>query len=171
MKAKRSKQIVLFIAVLMLIVMSHGCGGGGSIVGDRGGDNEVPVISMNNPSPQSSISDVEFRAETFYIEFDIYDTSTLVESSKQISFKMDDGTAVDVTDRFTMTDSNTIKSNGDFYTYTRTLFDLATNDQTRHITVSVSIMDYAENEGGFTGSFNVYPTDMPAPPPPLDVPE
>jgi hypothetical protein len=165
MKNQRTKKRpFLFIAALLMAVAA-GCGGGGGGVGNRGGDDVAPALAMAAPTPASRVSDVDFRAEAFYIQFSYTDTTPMQPTTMRVTLKMDSGAAQDITAYFSRIDDTTIKSTN-LYLFTRTLFDLPTNDVSRVMTVTISINDYARNTGSYATTFTVYPYGPSVPPSP-----
>ncbi len=159
---------LVLITLAAFATAASGCGGGGggsaasSTVITTPGTN--PGLSFTSPASATQMSDVDFRAETFYIE--IKHTAALRSGSLVVNFSMDGGTPTNIASYFSEYNSTTLRTNSQFYNFTRSLFDLATNDSTRRMTVNAS----ANSSDGGSGSatplyFEVLPAA--APPPPL----
>jgi hypothetical protein len=158
--------VMCFVALLA----APGCGGGGGGGGSTGGTTpttpapSTPIVSLSSPTPTSSISDVDFRAESFDIRFSYSDTSAMDPSTLSVTLKMDNGAAQNISSYFSQTNSTTIQSSN-IYQFTRTLFDLPSNTVSRTMTITASIRSQAGITGTTSSSFTVYPLS-PAPPPP-----
>ena len=120
---------------------------------------------LTAPVPASSISDVDFHAETFVVQLSYSDDSSMDFTTLSITLKMDNGATQDITSYFSKT-SETIIQSSNLYQFTRTLFALPSNDVTRTMTVTVSIKSLAGVTGGATSNFAVYPSGPAAPPDP-----
>lgn len=164
---KTNNIAVVIILLIATALTACGCGGGGggAGVGNRGGDDVAPVISMSSPTNGGRISDVDFRAETFNIQLSYSDTTPMIYSTFKATMKMDTGAAADISSYFGQVDASTVKS-ANLYQYTRTLFDLPTNDTSRTITISVQLNDSAGNTGRSTFTITVYPYGPAVPPVP-----
>jgi len=82
-------------------------------------------------------------------------------SSLSVTFKMDDGTAQNISQYFKQTYATTIRSNS-LHDFIDTLFALSSNDVSRTMTVSVTLKDKSANKGTATASFIVYPAAPPS---------
>ncbi|MEW6203566.1 MAG: hypothetical protein AB1546_16450 [bacterium] len=153
MKTQTATTLLISVGILIFT----GCGGGGgSGAVNNGGDAVNPVVNMTVPAPNSSVSDVDFQSEAFYIQFSYNDASPIATGTLSVTMKMDNGAAQDITSYFSQTDSSSIKSSN-LYNYTRTLFLLQANDTSRTITINATIQDSAQNTGTASASFTVYP--------------
>jgi hypothetical protein len=159
----------LCVIVLAAALGIAGCGGGG---GGGGGnttppctsDTTHPTLTVTTPSENAQVLDAAFRNESFYIQVSYSDACPMDESTLHVTFKMDDDPAMDVDQYFIFPNSTTIKSNSDFiYNFTRNLFDIHSNTQTRTMKAYVYIKDTAGNPGETTRTFIVYP-DVPSGP-------
>ena len=155
------RQILLLSATFILLavfcVVDSGCGGGGG--GAAPPAAVSPGLSVTQPRAGDQVSDVDFRAENFYIE--ITHAAPLNMSSFSVHFSMDGGTAQDITSYFSDVNATTLRS-GNLYQFTRTLFVLASNDHSRNMFVSVSAESTTGVAGTATRSFVVYPVAPPS---------
>lgn len=146
------------LAAVALCAAVSGCGGGGG--GGGGGAAPPPqtpasFISVSKPSNGSAMSDVAFRAtDTFYIE--ISHTAPLETNSLSVTFRMDSGSAQNITGYFTEVNSTTLRSGG-MTAFTRGLFDFRTNDVNRVMTVTATARNSSGVSGSAATSFTVYP--------------
>lgn len=124
-------------------------------------DRTPPEITFSNPGSSTRISDVDFRDQAFFVQLGYSDAAPLHTGNLKITLSMDGGDETDVTSYFTQPDSASIKSNG-FYQYTRTLFNLASNDEEHTITIRVTAEDASGNSQFAGWSFTVYPQAPPS---------
>lgn len=158
------QKLACFIFLLVSFIFP-GCGGG-----EGGGSSAPPApvpttpsFTLASPAPNSSVSDLDFRAETFVIRFNYSNASAMNPGTLSVTMKMDNGSEQNITSYFSQTSATTIQSSN-IYQFTRTLFDLPSNAVTRTMTLSASIKSQAGITGTSTASFTVYPV-TPAPPP------
>ena len=124
-------------------------------------DRTPPEITFSNPGSSTQISDVDFRDETFFMLLGYSDAAPLHAGNLKITLSMDGGAETDVASYFTQPDSASIKSNN-FYEYTRTLFNLASNDEEHTITIRVTAEDASGNSQFVGWTFTVYPQAPPS---------
>ncbi|MFA6448579.1 MAG: hypothetical protein WCX65_03840 [bacterium] len=149
-------------ALLTVALLTSGCGGGGG--GGRGGTDIAPILSLSAPAPNSTIPDISFATDSFYVQLNYSSQDPMQFSSLAVTMKMDSGSAQNITSYFTKVNETTIKS-VNLIQFIRTLRDWPTNDAPRTITIAAAIRDYHSNIGGTTSSFIVSPQEAPPPPP------
>jgi hypothetical protein len=121
----------------------------------------MPTLGLAYPAPCASVSDVDFRADTFYIEISFADTFVMNTSTLNVTLKMDNGAAQDITSYFQAVSSTALRSTG-LYAFNRTLFVLASNDHSRMMKITVSMKDMGGNSGTANAAFTVYPVAPPS---------
>ncbi len=126
-------------------------------------DTTAPTLTITYYQTEpGKVVDVDFHSPTtFYIQIGYSDTQAMDFSSLSVTFKMDDGTAQNISQYFQQTNSTTIRSYG-LHDFIDTLFALPSNDVSRTMTVSVSLKDKSANKGTATTSFIVYPAAPPS---------
>jgi hypothetical protein len=149
------------LSLIAVFMAASGCGGGGGGAHLQSAVSTDPALSLMHPESKSRISDVDFRSELFYIQFNYTGSTPMDLSTLYVSLKMDGDSPQDITGYFAAANATTIKSASNFYQFTRALFPLPSNDVERTMTVSVSIKDRAGNSAENSKTFVVYP----APPP------
>lgn len=151
----------LIVAAALCCFVLAGCGGGGGGCGTVAGDTTAPTLAVAYPQSGALVSDVDFRNEAFYIQISYTDSSPVDMNSLNVTLKMDDDAAQDITSYFQKVNDTTIKSSG-LYAFNRTLFELASNDHAREMTVNVTAKDTYKNAGSASGAFTVYPDSPPS---------
>ncbi len=126
-------------------------------------DTTAPTLTITYYQTEpGKVVDVDFHSSTtFYIQIAYSDAGAMDFSSLNVTFKMDDGTAQDISQYFQQTNSTTVRSSG-IDAFIDTLFALPTNDVARTMTVSVSLKDKSGNKGTATTSFIVFPAAPPS---------
>ena len=124
-------------------------------------DKTAPAVSLASPGAGVQISDVDFRSETFNLQMGYSDATPAYTSSLSVALSMDGGANQDITGYFSLADAATISSS-DLYQFTRTLFDLPSNDTTRTMTLRMSVDDASGNKTIASWSFTVYPLAPPS---------
>lgn len=123
-------------------------------------DRTPPALAFSSPGASSLVSDVDFRSETFNFLFGYSDSAPLHAASLKITLSMDSGAETDITEYFTQPDAASIQSGG-IYQFTRTLFNLASNDKTRTMTINMTAEDASGNSQSVSWTFTVYPQAPP----------
>ena len=175
----------VFLLAIMPALFAAGCGGGGggggiktSGGGGGGGDTTAPSVTVARPSTGSSVSDVDFRSDAasgneFIVEVTYSDSSAMLANSLYVTMaiKLESdssyGAPQEITSYFTKVNDTTYRSSN-LSQYTRTLFNLTTNDVTRNVRISATLKDSASNSGTGISEIRVYPVSPgvpPAPPP------
>jgi len=120
-----------------------------------------PTLGLAYPAACASVSDVDFRSDTFYIEISYSDTAAMNTSALSVTLKMDNDTAQDITSYFHAVSSTALRSTG-LYVFNRTLFELPSNDHSRLMKITVSMKDMTGNTGTANAAFTVYPVAPPS---------
>lgn len=119
-------------------------------------DSTPPVAALSYPAQSAEVSDVDFRAEAFYIQFSYSDANGLYTGAMRVTLSMDGGAAHDITNYFSLQNGTQIRS-ANLYQFTRTLFGLPSNNTARTMTVNLHAEDLSGNAAAATGTFTVYP--------------